>query len=42
MHWKMAECSESAGRILTPNLSASGSTYGAPAHADQIKHIIKI
>jgi hypothetical protein len=31
MHWKMALCSESAGRMLTPYLAASGSTYGPPA-----------
>mmetsp|Transcript_94 Transcript_94/g.253 ORF Transcript_94/g.253 Transcript_94/m.253 type:complete len:209 (+) Transcript_94:597-1223(+) len=31
MHWKIAECSESAGRILTPFFSASGKTYGPPA-----------
>ena len=30
-HWKMAECSESAGRILTPCFSANGSTAGPPA-----------
>mmetsp|Transcript_35696 Transcript_35696/g.90036 ORF Transcript_35696/g.90036 Transcript_35696/m.90036 type:complete len:339 (+) Transcript_35696:777-1793(+) len=31
MHWNSALCSLSAGRILTPYSSASGSTYGPPA-----------
>jgi hypothetical protein len=31
MTWKMAECSLSAGRILTPYSAASGSTKGPPA-----------
>mmetsp|Transcript_7769 Transcript_7769/g.19276 ORF Transcript_7769/g.19276 Transcript_7769/m.19276 type:complete len:230 (+) Transcript_7769:969-1658(+) len=31
MHWKMAECSESAGRMLTPYSRARGSTKGPPA-----------
>ena len=31
MHWNMAECSESAGRMWTPYCAASGSTYGPPA-----------
>jgi hypothetical protein len=29
--WKMAECSESAGKILLPYFLANGSTYGPPA-----------
>ena len=28
MHWKMAECSESAGRIFTPYFLASGTMWG--------------
>mmetsp|Transcript_13687 Transcript_13687/g.49065 ORF Transcript_13687/g.49065 Transcript_13687/m.49065 type:complete len:234 (+) Transcript_13687:673-1374(+) len=31
MHWKIAECSESAGKILTPCLTARGTIAGPPA-----------
>mmetsp|Transcript_2009 Transcript_2009/g.7569 ORF Transcript_2009/g.7569 Transcript_2009/m.7569 type:complete len:253 (+) Transcript_2009:1721-2479(+) len=31
MHWKMALCSESAGRILTPCFTARGTMAGPPA-----------